>query len=155
RETIEVSNASCEENANAPAILRGVTDVTLACGDAACTVPLPGILAMTSCTDWAPGVCGCALEPSDITDNTVRITMCADGISLPPGAAMDLVTINALAVAPITTAGATFFTGAATGLSDLEACSSTTPGLCSTDAARGGLSLSFPASTSSPASLHS
>lgn len=157
QETIAITNASTDNesigNSGVPATLGGVTVVKLACVDAACTVPLAGTLAFTSCTNWAPGVCACDLDPSDTTDNTVKITMCAGGVALPAGGSMDLVTINAIAISSISaTSSPVFFTGAATGLSDIEACSSTAPSLCSADGAQGSLSLSFPAPTQSLAS---
>ncbi len=151
QETIAIGNASIasdrEANGSVPATLAGVIQVTLACADSGCTVPLPGMVAFTSCTNWAPGVCGCELDPSDITDNTVHITLCEGGVSIPAGAALDLVTINSIAVNPILATGSTsFFTGVTTGTSDLEACSSTTPSLCTSTGVQGSLALAFPAS---------
>lgn len=150
QETIEIGNASIasdgEGSGTVPATLAGVVQVTLACADAGCTVPLPGMVAFTSCTNWAPGVCSCELDPSDITDNTVHITLCEGGVSIPAGAALDLVTINTIALNPILATGSTsFFTGVTTGTSDLEACSSTTPSLCTSTGVQGSLALAFPA----------
>ncbi len=155
QEAIGIANTSTSSDSisGLPATLGGVTVVKLACVDPGCTIPLAGTLAFTSCTNWAPGVCACDLDPSDTTDNTVRITMCAGGVALPAGGSMDLVTINAIAISSISaTSSPVFFTGAATGLGDIEACSATDPRLCSADGAQGSLSLSFPAPTQSLAS---
>ncbi len=101
------NSAACTVAGDCDSLICGAAvSYTFACTDTTCALELPGTLTFvpvgaTGCVSNVPGVTSCALDPQDVTGNTVSITVNAAGVPLPPGASVAVATIRAQATAQI------------------------------------------------------
>src|SRR5437773_4408920 len=87
--TVTNTSTTTDTNANVAAELRacGTMRVKLACLDSDCAVENPGLLTFVNCTNLAVGVDTCGLDPTDVSGNTILITMNGTtGVDLAAGA---------------------------------------------------------------------
>ena len=117
---LRIVNTSTEDDySDIGAVLSAgsVIEVTMACDSAFCTTEIPGTLVFDGCINALPGL---SCVPSGA--NKVLVNVASD-ITIPPGAAANIVTISFTPTNPVLTNNGVFYLRANTGPNDLRAFS--------------------------------